>query len=67
MELFEKWFSRLFSVVLVEIHMMIRTLQWVSEQLGYIQLIAENKGHHLYCVNYYTSPALFSSLGTLGF
>ena len=27
----------------------------------------ENKGHHLYCDNYYTSPTLFSSLWRLGF
>ena len=27
----------------------------------------ENLGHHLYCDNFYTSPALFSSLWNLGF
>ncbi len=27
----------------------------------------EQKGHHLYCDNYYTSPTLFSSLRALGF
>ena len=27
----------------------------------------ENKGHHVYCDNYYTSPTLFSSLLQLGF
>ena len=27
----------------------------------------ENKGHHLYYDNYYTSPVLFFSLRTLGF
>lgn len=27
----------------------------------------EHKGHHLYCDNIYSSPALFSSLQQLGF
>ncbi|XP_041480389.1 piggyBac transposable element-derived protein 4-like [Lytechinus variegatus] len=27
----------------------------------------ENKGHHLYCDNFYTSPALFAKLQQLGF
>ena len=27
----------------------------------------ENRGHHLYCDNYYSSPILFTSLWHLGF
>ena len=34
-----------------------------------LKLVEElhHKGHHLYCDNYYTSPALFLALRNLGF